>query len=240
MKYKRLLVFVTSMIFFTAFVICFFAIFKTAEISIDVKAVQGSNEGVAEKVQALLDNYQGKNLLTISTEEVERQVNGVSSYAKVVKVNKVYPNKLEVFVEERLEKFAVKYNNHYYALDDEFHVLSQKTENVNNVDGNKNLIIDFSIADIDTSTIKVGNKLVIHDEKTSTYLRNNVQAIYDKRGDIGSITITVKKEKFYFRRLTLTMREGMVINVDKADIRTDEKLAKEYVANKNYFWKYRN
>ena len=77
MKYKRLLVFVTSMIFFTAFVICFFAIFKTAEIYIDVNSVAGSNEQVADKVQALLQDKEGKNLLFISTEDVEREVNGI-------------------------------------------------------------------------------------------------------------------------------------------------------------------
>lgn len=228
MKYKRLLVFVTSMIFFTAFVICFFAIFQTAEISVDVKSVQGSNERVADKVESLLNEYEGKNLLTISTEKIESQVNAISSYAKVVKINKKYPNKLEVFIEERVEKFAIKYNDSYYVLDEELHVLAKKTENVNNVNGGRNLLFNFNIADIDTNTLKVGEKLLIHDEKTTSYLLNNVQALFEKSGDIGSISVTVKKEKFYFRRLTLTMREGMVINIDKADVRTDEKLSKAF------------
>ena len=39
--------------------------FKTAEIFIDVNSVAGSNEQVAEKVQALLQDKEGKNLLFI-------------------------------------------------------------------------------------------------------------------------------------------------------------------------------
>ncbi len=226
MKYKRLLVFVTSMIFFTALVICFFAVFKTAEIYVDVNAVSGSNEEVADKVQALLKDKEGKNLLFISTEDIEKEINGASSYAKVTKVVKKYPNKLEVFVEERVEKFAIQYENKYYTLDEELHVLNVKDTNVNNIDGLPNLLISFDIADIDTSTIKIGENLKIYDEKTMAYFKGNINALVEKRGDIDSIAITVKKEKFYFRRLTLKMREGMVINIDKADIRTDEKILK--------------
>ena len=228
MKYKRLLVFVTSMIFFTALIICFFAMFKTAEISIDVNSVAGSNEQVAEKVQALLQDKEGKNLLFISTEELEREVNGVSSYAKVTKIEKKYPNKLEVYVEERVEKFAVCYQNKYYVVDEEMHVLKEKQENVNNVTGKPNLLINFDIADIDTETLKVGKNLSIYDAKTSAYLKENINSLFEKMGDISTVSITVKKEKFYFRRITLTMREGMVINIDKADIRTSEKIKKAY------------
>ncbi len=226
MKYKRLLVFVTSMIFITAFIICFFAIFKTAEIYVDVNSITGSNEQVADKVQALLKEKEGENLLFISTEDVERELNGVSSYAKVTKVVKKYPNRLEVYVDERVEKFAILYQDKYYSLDEELHVLSEKDENVNNVDGYPNLLINFDIADVDTGTIKVGNNLTIYDKATDTYLKQSINAFNENRGDISSITITVKKEKFYFRRITLKMREGMVINIDKADVKTQEKIAK--------------
>lgn len=226
MKYKRLLVFVTSMIFITAFVICFFAIFKTAEIHVDVNAVSGSQEQVADKVQALLKDKEGKNLLFISTDQIKEEINAVSSYAKVTKVVKKYPNKLEVFVEERVEKFAIFYENKYYALDGELHLLNEKTENVNNVDGKPNLLLNFDVADIDVNSVKVGKNLAIHDEKTTAYLKENVSTLFEKRGDIAAVTITVKREKFYFRRLTLKMREGMVINIDKADIRTQEKISK--------------
>lgn len=226
MKYKRLLVFVTSMIFITAFIICFFAVFKTAEIYVDVNAVSGSNEQVADKVQALLKNKEGKNLLFLSTEEVESEVNGASSYAKVTKVTKKYPNKLEVVVEERVEKFAIFYENNYYAVDEELHILNKSEQNINNIDGKPNLVLNFDIADIDTNSIKVGETLKIYDQKTTDYLIENVSSLYEKRGDISAVTITVKKEKFYFRRLTLTMREGLVLNIDKADIRTQEKIAK--------------
>ena len=153
MKYKRLLVFVTSMIFFTALVICFFAMFKTAEIYVDVNAVSGSNEQVADKVQALLEDKEGKNLLFISTEEIEREINGASSYAKVSKIVKKYPNKLEVYVEERVEKFAIYYGDKYYALDNEFHVLSESDKNANNIDEKPNLLINFDIADVDKTVL---------------------------------------------------------------------------------------
>ena len=226
MKYKRLLVFVTSMIFVSALIICFFAMFKTAEIIVNVKTVNGSNEQVTEKVEESLSDAYGKNLLFISTEDIKNQVNSLSSYAKVIEVVKHYPNKLEIVVEERLEKFSVEYNGEYYAIDGELHVLSKKNVNENNVDNNPNVLLKFDVADIDANTLQIGSTLKIYDEKTLNYLLTNADKLYLNRGDISSIEITVKKEKVYFRRLTLKMREAIVINIDKADIKTTEKIEK--------------
>ena len=60
MKYKKLLVFVTSMIFISALIICFFAMFKTAEIIVNVKTVNGSNEQVTEESDSFLKEKRRK------------------------------------------------------------------------------------------------------------------------------------------------------------------------------------
>ncbi len=226
MKYKRLLLFVTSMIFITAFVICFFAVFKTAEIYVDVTAVTNSKENITKKALTVCEAKQGDNLLFLNTDKLAEELNLQSGYLKVVKIEKKYPNKLYVTIEERVEKFAVLYENNYYMLDDEMHVLAKKDANTNNTDGNKNVLLNFSIADIDESSIAIGSNLKVYDKATSLYLKENLDKLYLRRGDIYSIDVTVKKDKVYFRRLTLTMREGMVINIDKPNERMGEKIDK--------------
>ncbi len=226
MKYKRLLLFVTSMIFISAFIICLFALFKTAEIYIDVTSVANSNENIEEKVKSVCDKKQGENLLFLSIEDLESQLNSQSGYLKVVKIEKEFPNKLHVKVEERVEKFAFYYGDSYYMLDEEMHILAKKATNENNIDKNKNILLNFSIADIDETSISVGKNLNIYDKTTLTYVNETFNKLFLRRGDISSVSVTVKMDKHFFRRLTLTMREGMVINIDKANERTSEKIDK--------------
>ena len=63
MKYKKLLLFVTVLFFITVSTICFSALFKVVDVSVDATVVSNSNEQILEKTELVLNEYNGKNLV---------------------------------------------------------------------------------------------------------------------------------------------------------------------------------
>ena len=227
MKYKKLLVFITCLLFITVAVFCLASAFKVTDIELKVENVENSPENVSSLCEQELLKHDGANLLFLNVDEIEESLSKLSGYVEVVEVKKEFPNKVTVTVKERVEAFTVFVNGKYYALDSGFTVLSEKQTNKNNVSGIENVLIEFSPSDIDTSLV-VGKELKIYDEATATYLKNSASALCDINDSIQKISVSVKKDGVLYKTLTLKMKEGVTFNLLKADEKTVEKLNATY------------
>ncbi len=228
MKYKRLLILVTCLFFVTVLVFTTAMLFSVREISITANCIENSSQQIDVKANEVLKKYEGKNLLFISETEIKNSLNEVSGYAEVVSVKKNYPNKLEVVVKEKKECFAIFYNQKYYVLDSSLTVLNECSENKNNVDLKPNILLDFNLADYDQQTLKVGSCLNVYDLATKNYLTSCADNLFLNRQNVSKVSITVYKDGYNYKTMSLQMREGVVFNILKANIETQAKLNKTY------------
>lgn len=103
MKRKRLYVILIVAVLCAAFVLSFTCLFTVRFSEVKFQAVSGENSNaVSERVA----EYNGRNLLFLDTDEVANSLSDFYGY-KVVSVEKKFPNKLTVNIEERKEVFAI-------------------------------------------------------------------------------------------------------------------------------------
>ncbi|MBO7215347.1 MAG: hypothetical protein J6V66_07665, partial [Clostridia bacterium] len=84
MKYKKLLVLITCLLFVTVAIFCFASAFKVTDIELETITVDGSNENVSELAKDYLDDYNAKNLLFISKNAIISDLESLSGYLSVV------------------------------------------------------------------------------------------------------------------------------------------------------------
>ena len=201
-------------------------LFKTAEIKINYVSISTSTESVSQKAKEGLEDYYNKNLLFISEDKLRAKLEQISPYVEVESIEKKYPNKLVVNVTERVEVLTVKSGDSYYAVDNKFFVLSKKVTNQNNVDGKRNILLNVNIADYDETTLQVGSTFKINEIETQKYLIENLSLITENRQSVLSVDVNVVSDGVKNRTLTVTMLEGLVVQIDKADENTKQKLKK--------------
>lgn len=224
MKYKKLLTSVTILFFVVVSIICFMFLFRVNDIKLETVYIENSSEQIEQKSSNYLATLKGENLIFLSENKIKEKLHSLSPYIKVEKVQKNYPNGLSVKISEVAETYAIYSGDSYYALDKSLNVLSKKSQNVNNVDGNHNILLDIAITDFNKSSLKVGGKLSIVDKVTSNYFNSISQKLKDLRSSIKSVKISVYQDASVNRKLTITSIEGLVCNIDKANIRTEEKM----------------
>lgn len=239
MKYKRLLIFVTCMFFVTVSILCFTALYKIADVTVVAVTVENSVEDVKGKTENYLTKYKGKNLVFTNVDEITSDLTKLSSYLKVISVEKTPPNILTVKVQERKECFSVNVNGEFYVLDEEFFCVAKKSENVNNIDGNRNILLDLNITDYPSGSLLVGKQFSVSDAETQNYLQTLVSELPDKRSDILKLNVTVKENGFFNRKLSVITTEGAEFIIDKANVKTIEKFKFAYryylsLENKSY------
>ena len=208
-------------------VFCLTAAFRETDIDLTVESVDGSPENVSELCEGELIKYKDANLIFLDVDKIKNQLNALSGYIEVIKVEKTFPNKIVVSVKERVEQYSIIASDKIYALDGNFCVLSQKDSFKNNVTGTDNLLINIPQSDFDVN-LSIGNKLNVYDQATSSYLSAGASYLCEIKDCVESVSLTVKKDGIYSRKLTLKMKEGVVFNIFKADEKTVEKLRATY------------
>ena len=68
MKYKKLLVFITCLLFVTVAVFCLASAFRVTDIDLNSTTVVGSNEDITSKCNDELLKYKYQNLLFVNTD----------------------------------------------------------------------------------------------------------------------------------------------------------------------------
>lgn len=223
MKYKKLLLLMTSLLFITVAVFCFASAFKITDIELKVTDINGSSENVKSLCETELLKYKDENLVFVNVDKLKKDLTALSGYVKVCNIEKQFPNKLLVEVEEIYEAFVINNGVNYYALDIDFNVINVKNSIKNNVDGNDNLLLDIPLSDFNT-TLLVGQKLNVFDGETFDYLKLCAQKIYSLREYISSVKTTVRKDGYDYKTLTLNMREGVSFTILKSNLLTLEKI----------------
>lgn len=224
MKYKRLLVLITCLLFVTVAVFCFTSAFKVKDVELEVSVVSGSAQNVKELCTQNLSKYEDENLLFVDENEIRNELLKLSGYIEVNEVTKTYPNKIFVKVTERKESFVIDGGDKSYAIDLNLNVLSEKSSSLNNVDGKPNVILEFNLSDFNSSSITVGSKIEIFDASTKEYLIPSLSKIFERRENVEKASVLVKKDGHDFKRVVLKMREGVIINIDNANVSFEDKL----------------
>ena len=219
MKYRRLLVIITCLLFVTVAFFCVTSAFKIKDVELSVTSIENSSENV----KGLATDYL-KNLLFSNPKNIKKDLENLSGYLSVEKVEKQFPNKLAVTVTERKEAFAIAYGEEYLIVDKNLTLLEKRSSHLNNVDQNRNIVLNLTLADYNVEELEVGKQIAFYDAPTKTYLLGATQSLFELREDLLSVTVTVKKDGFYSRTLTLKMAEGVVFNVEKANEHFDLKL----------------
>ena len=227
MKYKKLLVLITCLLFVTVAVFCFASAFKITSLEIRVTAVENSSENLSFKCEEVAKKYEGSNLVFIDTDDIKKELSDISGYVNVVSVEKQFPSKLLIEVEERKEVFVVASGNDFYALDVDLRVLAKKDSIKNNIDGKDNLILNISEADFNKN-VTIGEILSIYDNTTSNYLLNVSNLLAEYKNDIASVSVTVKKDGVDYKTVTLIMKEGVKFTISKSDVESYNKIKETY------------
>lgn len=232
MKYKKLLVLMTCLLFVTVAVFCFASAFKITDVELSYNVIIGSSENVKEKCSEYLESYKDKNLVFINSDEVAKELSSLSGYVEVVSVKKEFPNKLAVTIMERPEVYALGVGDDYFVLDYNLNVLSKKSDIKNNVFGYDNVLLELNPADFDVN-LSVGSTLKIRDDDTDKYLKTCSLNIYSMRENIVKVSVTTKKGGVKYKTLTIHMREGVTFTLLKANEKTVEKLQATFDFYKN-------
>lgn len=215
MKNKRLLVILSCLAFVAIVALSLNALFTVAEVQtvFSVSSAQGQTD--AEKCEEVFEKYKGKNLTLFKTSRVQKDVAHLP-YLKVESVQKKATNKLIITISERLEVFALSDGDKIYTFDKYGFVLAQKQENINNADGEANVLI---VAD--TVACSVGKTIEFSDSQKQTAVFTAASCFDDFRNQV---------EKMYFSSsvvpyLYVQMRTGATIVLDYTAQNMTDKLS---------------
>ncbi len=125
MKGKRriFLNLIVAAAFLIVVIVAFFSVFSLAEVR--VRFVLGENGGAYEgEIRETLEAHRGKSLLFLDTEEIRKEL-AAYPYFEVKKLEKSYPNGLEVELSERREMFLFESGGASYVLDGDGFILAE-------------------------------------------------------------------------------------------------------------------
>ncbi len=147
MKYiRKAIVVILAAVFIAAVAIGLSVIFAVRNINVftiaytDGGAVSAQFSSAVSSLEDALSSYKGRTINAVDEEKVRRAVEE-SDYAEFVSYEKIYPCTINVTVRERLEVFAVAEEDGYTILDGNCSVITQKSANVNNLDGSPNVLL---------------------------------------------------------------------------------------------------
>ena len=195
------------------------AVFTVTLVKVDfvVYSAQGSRE--SEELQAVLDDYVGRSTTFLDLSDMEEDVAQYPAF-RVESIKKNYPSTVEVRISERRETFVYAQESGYAVIDSDGIYLYDKATNVNRAGGESILIgrgFSLTLEQGKAAQGRYFNELLrvlaVFDE-TLTESRANVESVSLVLGGAPSGGI------FDF---VIQMREGIVITLSDAAIRTAEK-----------------
>lgn len=166
MKGKRriFLNLIVAAAFLIVIIVAFFSVFLLAEVR--VRFVLGENGGAYEgEIRETLEAHRGESLLFLDTEEIRKEL-AAYPYFEVKKLEKSYPNGLEVELSERREMFLFESGGASYILDGTGFILAEGVQK----DGlirltAKTFAEDVNVIDEDIAVLsaEVGSALSLED-----------------------------------------------------------------------------
>lgn len=218
MKRKRLLVLSTALIYVFFVLLCLSYAFSLKHINSEY-VIQGDSLRY-QKVESLLADYKNKNLCFLDLDKITTKIEK-NPYLKVDKIEKKYPNSINITVEERKEMFEITYQSSVYVLDENYFVLDVKSKKGDNIE----LCLDEKVFDAESLGIKKTLKF------NNANIENCIKAMFGVFSDWKNLLseVEVKKIGDYgdsFYSVLFTTTQGCVIEIQKA---SDSKLTEEKV-----------
>lgn len=219
MKHKRLLILSTCLVFA---MVCFVALRELFTVK-DVNVIYSvTTEGVTEEVYNLVEKYKGRNIFTVDLAEIKQEITA-NNYLKVLSVEKKYPNEILINLIERSERYYYVANDAVYYFDDEYFIVrmaDSKPEGetyltewafVEIMNGNA-LPVECSLMDYFVFPEDFINDVQLVTKTTAGIASSITKIIFVSTGEAGE------------HRISLQMREGVVIEIRKAGASLEEKL----------------
>lgn len=197
MRYKGLIITSTVLVFLMASVLAFVWLFKVRYVEVDVFAEVSETEETYEYVNGLLeDRYFGKSFFSFNEKDVKNTLIE-NPYIKIKRIKKVFPDRIQVSVEKRVERFALYYNSVYYITDSDYFILRKVTD--------KNLVKEGIIEmkldgiDLDESSLAVGSALGYHNADIVGYMTAVFSDFSDGLNLVNNVTLMGRQNwiRFY-------------------------------------------
>ncbi len=123
-KSRFFLNFIVAAAFAVVVVASFFSVFSLAEVR--VRFVLGENGGAYEvEIRETIEAHRGESLLFLDTKEIQEEL-AAYPYFEVKKLEKTYPNGLEVELVERREMFLFESGGASYIMDGNGFILAEE------------------------------------------------------------------------------------------------------------------
>ncbi len=221
MKRQKTLVAVISVVLFlAALLLGANTVFSVSRIEIAyvVSSAQAQKDSLALQ-RALETEYVGENIFFIRDEEVVAAFDGYP-YLSVTGFEKKYPDRLVLSVEEKPEIYAAAVEESggtvFYMLSEDGEVLRRAQENVNNVDGGENFLLNGLTYAGGTGFSADENFKRVMDVCARLSARTG-----GVRTCLSSLTLEVSAVR---TDLTIATMEGVSIEVGNPFVLTEEKI----------------
>lgn len=177
MNRKALMIVSTIAVFILTVVAAFLWLFRVRYIDVVVVSPVGDESSYEFIDEALTERFKGKLIVSVGNGEVK---NSFSSYpkVKVVKADKVFPNRLKVTVKIRDGKFLItgdEYSKNYVA-DDEFFIIETRDKSL---DDGELIRVEVSGKDVSEEKLGIGETA----QGNADGLFDSAVKIYDSFGD---------------------------------------------------------
>ncbi|MCD4671008.1 MAG: FtsQ-type POTRA domain-containing protein [Actinomycetia bacterium] len=99
--------------------------FKVREINIE-----GNTHYDDDHIEDFLGDLKGSNIFEADKKKIEDSIADNMVWAKSAEMKKIFPNRINIFIEERKPLLILSYKNNYYLLDSEGMVLEKAGKNL--------------------------------------------------------------------------------------------------------------
>ncbi len=211
MNIKKIYLMLITIAFLVCVVFSCAYIFVINKVDVNFEVLEGYE---VEEIQTSLEEFKGKNLLFLSSSEIEEVLAKYTAY-KIVSIEKKYPDELTVSIKERKETFAVVSGDKTYLLDEEGFVI----KSVEEYNANRE-IVSLNFNGLEILSSNSGHVIKTNDDELlfSVFLMAKKINYYNC---ISSIEIQKAPEKRVALFKTYT---GVIIEVPDAHVRGGEKI----------------
>lgn len=217
MKHPKLLIILSSSIFAVFAVLFLTSLFSVRDLKCEY-SIYGKADFSA--VESILSEYEGKSLLFIDEKEIENKINETTPY-NVETVEKVFPSTVKVVLSAMQERYAVSAGDGtYYILDELFTVVDKRESIKNSADALDNILLSFIGTEPPALVLKT--RIDVSDNVIFNIIDQIARSLESPRDHVLSVTFDDKGYGDYY--LTVAMREGVALEIRKANLSTDGKI----------------
>ncbi len=239
MRTKKIAIILIAVIFAVALIFCIGAIFTVKKVDTVFSVSEGTKLDV-DGAREALDQYVGRNLLFLDTNDVEETLQQ-DSYVEIISVKKQFPNVIKVEVKERKEVYTVDFDGKKFALDENGLVLSEiegeidersyiklELDNINVISAENGFKLSTDAPEMLSVTFEIAKHLRLTDCIKTATVTNKAEMQEIKFGTYTAVDIVIKK----------ALDDGVNKAIKAFEVYDSE--AKDYIKTYNEIISYKN